>query len=201
MCKRVPMAICPASGTTPVGIDRARNVPTSRPSAGWPSNGRACWPVTTTRDLYAAPRAQSAVAGQCAADDHVALSGRAGHAVHLIGRPRASRAQPGILAALHTWSQTLVLHPHVHCLVTGGGLTARAVGRGAPGISPPGPRGDGRLSGKMVDALRHGGAWGVGLARADEPAAVAQPPEPPGAPEEDEVERGSWSAIATGQGW
>jgi putative transposase len=32
-------------------------------------------------------------------------------------------AQPGILAALHTWSQTLVLHPHIHCLVTGGGLT------------------------------------------------------------------------------
>ena len=32
-------------------------------------------------------------------------------------------AQPGILAALHTWSQTLVLHPHLHCLVTGGGLT------------------------------------------------------------------------------
>jgi len=32
-------------------------------------------------------------------------------------------AQPGIIAALHTWSQTLVLHPHVHCLVTGGGLT------------------------------------------------------------------------------
>src|SRR5258705_3174522 len=33
-------------------------------------------------------------------------------------------AQPGIIAALHTWSQTLVLHPHVHGLVTGGGLTA-----------------------------------------------------------------------------
>jgi len=32
-------------------------------------------------------------------------------------------AQPGIIAALHTWSQTLVLHPHVHCLVTGGGLS------------------------------------------------------------------------------
>jgi hypothetical protein len=27
------------------------------------------------------------------------------------------------MAALHTWSQTLVLHPHVHCLVTGGGRT------------------------------------------------------------------------------
>ena len=33
-------------------------------------------------------------------------------------------AQPGMIAALHTWRQTLVLHPHVHCLVPGGGRTA-----------------------------------------------------------------------------
>jgi hypothetical protein len=38
--------------------------------------------------------------------------------------PKYRGAQPGILAVLPTWSQTLVLHPHVHCLVTGGGLTA-----------------------------------------------------------------------------
>jgi Putative transposase/Transposase zinc-binding domain len=38
--------------------------------------------------------------------------------VHYLG------AQPGFIVALHTWSQTLVLHPHLHCLVTGGGLTA-----------------------------------------------------------------------------
>ena len=31
-------------------------------------------------------------------------------------------AKPGIIATLHTWSQTLLLHPHIHCLVTGGGL-------------------------------------------------------------------------------
>src|SRR5262249_48629889 len=42
----------------------------------------------------------------------------------LLADPKYLGAQPGILAALHTWSQTLVLHPHVHCLVTGGGLTA-----------------------------------------------------------------------------
>jgi hypothetical protein len=30
-------------------------------------------------------------------------------------------AKPGIIATLHTWSQTLLLHPHIHCLVTGGG--------------------------------------------------------------------------------
>ena len=30
----------------------------------------------------------------------------------------------GILAVLHTWTQQLHYHPHVHCLVTGGGLAA-----------------------------------------------------------------------------
>jgi Putative transposase/Transposase zinc-binding domain len=41
----------------------------------------------------------------------------------LLADPKYLGAHPGIIAALHTWSQTLVLHPHVHCLVTGGGLT------------------------------------------------------------------------------
>lgn len=31
-------------------------------------------------------------------------------------------AIPGTIAVLHTWSQTLVFHPHIHCIVTGGGL-------------------------------------------------------------------------------
>ena len=31
--------------------------------------------------------------------------------------------KPGIIATLHTWSQTLVLHPHIHCLITEGGLS------------------------------------------------------------------------------
>jgi hypothetical protein len=41
----------------------------------------------------------------------------------LLADPQDLGAQPGLMAALHTWSQTLVLHPHVPCLVTGGGLT------------------------------------------------------------------------------
>jgi hypothetical protein len=41
----------------------------------------------------------------------------------LLADPTYLGAQPGILAALHPWSQTLVLHPHLPCLVTGGGLT------------------------------------------------------------------------------
>ncbi|HSF28993.1 MAG TPA: transposase zinc-binding domain-containing protein [Candidatus Tectomicrobia bacterium] len=43
--------------------------------------------------------------------------------VELLGDPKHLGAKPGSIATLHTWSQTLILHPHLHCLVTGGGLT------------------------------------------------------------------------------
>lgn len=31
--------------------------------------------------------------------------------------------QPGCLCVLHTWGQTLTLHPHIHCVVPGGGFS------------------------------------------------------------------------------
>jgi hypothetical protein len=34
-------------------------------------------------------------------------------------------AELGITAILHTWGQNLMNHPHLHCLVSGGGLTAQ----------------------------------------------------------------------------
>ena len=37
--------------------------------------------------------------------------------------PRHLGAQIGFLAVLHTWGQNLHLHPHVHCVVPGGGLS------------------------------------------------------------------------------
>jgi hypothetical protein len=39
-------------------------------------------------------------------------------------------AKPGITAVLHTWGSSLVHHPHIHCIVTGGGL------RPAKGLAP-----------------------------------------------------------------
>ena len=42
-----------------------------------------------------------------------------------LGRdPDRLGAQLGITAVLHTWTRELQFHPHVHCIVTGGGLTA-----------------------------------------------------------------------------
>ncbi len=44
-------------------------------------------------------------------------------ALHDVCRRRLG-ALPGTTAILHTWTQTLVFHPHLHCIVTGGGLAA-----------------------------------------------------------------------------
>ena len=43
--------------------------------------------------------------------------------VELLGDAKYLGAKPGFIATLHTWTQTLLLHPHIHCLVTGGGLS------------------------------------------------------------------------------
>jgi len=38
--------------------------------------------------------------------------------------PRNLGARIGFTTVLHTWTQTLLLHPHIHCIVPGGGLSA-----------------------------------------------------------------------------
>ena len=38
--------------------------------------------------------------------------------------PQYIGAKPGIVSVLHTWGQQLSFHPHVHCIVSGGGITA-----------------------------------------------------------------------------
>ena len=42
----------------------------------------------------------------------------------LCAQERLLGALPGILAVLHTWNGRLGYHPHVHLLITGGGITA-----------------------------------------------------------------------------
>ena len=34
---------------------------------------------------------------------------------------------PGIISVLHTWGQQLGFHPHIHCIVSGGGITTNNV--------------------------------------------------------------------------
>jgi len=46
--------------------------------------------------------------------------------IELAGDPHYVGGTVGLLAVLHTWGRTLTYHPHVHCLVTGGGLDLKA---------------------------------------------------------------------------
>jgi len=41
----------------------------------------------------------------------------------LAANPRRLGARIGVVAVLHTWGQALTHHPHVHCVVPGGGLS------------------------------------------------------------------------------
>jgi hypothetical protein len=42
----------------------------------------------------------------------------------LVADPKHLGAQVGCLMVLHTWGQTLMHHPHVHAIVTGGGMSS-----------------------------------------------------------------------------
>jgi hypothetical protein len=42
--------------------------------------------------------------------------------LELLSDPRYLGAQPGMQLALHTWSRALALHPHIHALVSDGGM-------------------------------------------------------------------------------
>lgn len=43
--------------------------------------------------------------------------------LEVAANPDRLGARTGVLAVLHTWGQTLQFHPHVHCVVPGGGLS------------------------------------------------------------------------------
>jgi ribosomal protein L37AE/L43A len=43
--------------------------------------------------------------------------------LEVAANPKYLGAEVGVLSVLHTWGQNLTLHPHVHCVVTGGGLS------------------------------------------------------------------------------
>lgn len=43
--------------------------------------------------------------------------------LELASNPKYLGATPGIIQVLHTWGQELNFHPHIHCIVSGGGLT------------------------------------------------------------------------------
>ena len=95
-----------------------------------------------------------------------ALLREAAASVQVVAEDRARiGGTPGILAVLHTWSRTLDYHPHVHLLVTAGGLTPDGAAWIRPahaGFLLPGYVLSRIFRAKMRDALAHAGV-GAGI--------------------------------------
>ncbi len=73
--------------------------------------------------------------------------------------PRRLGAKIGFIAILHTWGQNLCLHPHIHCVVPGGGISPDGLQWIAckPGFFLPVRVLSKVFRGKFIDLLRR--AW------------------------------------------
>src|SRR3954462_6240605 len=81
-------------------------------------------PVPYFHVVFTLPAAAAEIAFQNKAAVYAILFRAAAEALSTIAPdPRHLGAEIGFIAVLHTWGQNLQHHPHVHCLVPGGGLS------------------------------------------------------------------------------
>jgi hypothetical protein len=94
--------------------------------------------------------------------------------------PKWLGAAVGVLMVLHTWGQNLHHHPHVHCVVTGGGLSCNHAGKidasprwvsCRPGFFPPVRELSRVFRGKFVADLRAA----IDAGKLSLPAALVEP--------------------------
>jgi hypothetical protein len=77
--------------------------------------------------------------------------------LELMASPKHLGVTPGLLLSLHTWGRTLSHHPHVHCLVSAGGIDADAAWRASrPGWLLPVRPLQALFRGKLLAAVTHG---------------------------------------------
>ncbi|HKB54204.1 MAG TPA: transposase zinc-binding domain-containing protein, partial [Ramlibacter sp.] len=81
-------------------------------------------PVPYFHVVFTLPAPAGAIAFQNKAIVYAILFRAAAETLTIIAAdPRHLGAQVGVTAVLHTWGQTLQHHPHIHCVVPGGGLS------------------------------------------------------------------------------
>jgi hypothetical protein len=89
--------------------------------------------------VFTVPEELNVIAVWCPQVFYSALLRAAGQTLLDVGKSKLG-ARLGVLAILHTWGQNLWLHPHAHCVVPGGGLSAdgeRWIGVENPGYLLP----------------------------------------------------------------
>ncbi len=120
---------CDACGHRAVSYNSCRN----RHCPKCQAQARARWLAARERDLldvpyvhvvFTLPHALLPLVRRNAAFVYTLLfQASAATLLEIAADPRHLGAQIGLLSILHTWGQTLVRHPHVHCVVPAGGLS------------------------------------------------------------------------------
>ena len=124
---------------------RNRHCPTcqSLARAEWLERRRAdLLPTEYFHVVFTVPPAVAEVAAQNKAVVYGLLFRTVAQTLRTIAAdPRHLGAEIGFFAVLHTWGQTLVHHPHLHCVIPGGGPRQRRqrLGRLPTRILPAGP--------------------------------------------------------------
>lgn len=88
---------------------------------------RELLPVPYFHVVFTVPEMLNPIALYCPEVFYGALLSAAGNALLDVGMSQI-HARLGVLTILHTWGQNLMLHPHVHCVVPGGGFSADGTG-------------------------------------------------------------------------
>jgi hypothetical protein len=120
---------CEACGMSRIAYNSCRN----RHCPKCQGQAREAWlaarqsellPVPYFHVVFTLPPAAAEIAFQNKALVYALLMRSAAEALTtLAADPKRLGAKIGLLAVLHTWSQTLTHHPHVHCVVPGGGVS------------------------------------------------------------------------------
>ena len=120
---------CPDCAHTRIAYNSCRNrhCPKcqSRAAAAWLAKRQAeVLPVPYFHFVFALPAAIGAMAYQNKAKLYGLLFKAASETLISIAADRKRLgAEIGVVAVLHTWGQSLQHHPHVHCVVPGGGIS------------------------------------------------------------------------------
>ena len=118
-----PAAIS-ASRSTAVGTGIARSASRSCARSGCRSGSAELLPVEYFHVVFTVPQEIAAIAYQNKAVVYDILFRATAETLRTIAAdPKHLGAEIGFIAVLHTWGQTLMHHPHLHCVVPGGGMS------------------------------------------------------------------------------
>jgi hypothetical protein len=124
MSRSVTGATTCATPTTRVRIDTVQNASHWRGQNGSRIGKRSCFAFLISTLVFTVPEEIAAIALQNKKIVYGILFHTTAKTLQLIAAdPQHLGAEIGFFAVLHSWGQNLLHHPHLHCVVPGGGVS------------------------------------------------------------------------------